>query len=104
MDHFAYKAGCWGSCTREDTEYGPFLSGTVTTPFGLVDVYSENQTCRNGRVNKYTTYSFVVGGRKHHFTEQKFRTSTGLARIAHRLIREVANTDCTRKEDASART
>ncbi len=64
-----------------DREHG-YIRGVVHTPLGVVEVYSQ-EGC--------TTMGCIVGGFYHSRMVEIGHSDIGLARVAHKFIKEIAN-------------
>ncbi|GMV06740.1 MAG: hypothetical protein AMXMBFR53_30150 [Gemmatimonadota bacterium] len=78
-DSWAIGAG-YSRIHRHRSESGDWWSGTVVTPHGFVEVYSQEGA---------SNYRLVRNGREHMRSENRQRTKRGLAIMARRFMREI---------------
>jgi len=79
-DYERSVSGVWSRIKREQTLNGYYLHGTVFTPQGIVDVWSDA---------KYAGLEIVVNGRVYTKQFRQGKTARGLAIAAGKLARAV---------------
>ncbi len=70
-------------------ESGVLYEGSVSTPFGIVVVYSESGHSMNGDAWGFSHYRFSVNGHEYTYSENVLRGRRGLAIKAHQFAKYV---------------
>ena len=80
-------SGNTGLLISFDKEYN-YLEGTVTTPYGMVSVYSQGDE----KSSAYTRLDIVINGRQFSRSIYRRYTQRGLVVVAGRFAEEIATT------------
>jgi hypothetical protein len=80
---FGLKRPTGGRITRHKSEFGDYLDGSVLTPHGIVDTYSQQG-------DPHTSLTFVWKGRGYVRNRNVTLTARGLVTAAARFAAEVA--------------
>lgn len=85
-----------GVSTHGSAADGRWLTGCVHTPHGIVAIYSQGQ--EPGAATPHSRWDFVWRGRWHMWTQPRAHTTSGMARVAGRMVREVVGASLGRKK------